>query len=50
MKLSPMLGPIVVNREYEFTDELRKTRSGKILHRVFQPRELGLKEEDSVII
>ncbi len=45
-----MSGPIVVNREYEFTDELPKTRSAKILQRVFQARELGLKEEDLVIL
>jgi acyl-coenzyme A synthetase/AMP-(fatty) acid ligase len=44
-----MSGPIVVNREYEFTDELPKTRSGKIMHHVFQARELGLKEEDLVV-
>jgi acyl-coenzyme A synthetase/AMP-(fatty) acid ligase len=31
---------------YEFTDELPKTRSAKIMNRVFQTRELGLKEED----
>ena len=50
MNLSPMLGPIVVNREYEFADELPNTRSGKIIHRVFQARELGLKEENLVIL
>ncbi len=50
MKSSPMLGPIAVNREYEFTDELPKTRSGKIMNRVFQARELGLQEEDLVIL
>jgi len=50
MKLGPMSGPIVVNREHEFTDERPKTRSGKIMQRVVQARELGLKEEDLVIL
>ncbi len=50
MALSPMLGPIVLNREYEFTDELPKTRSAKIMQRPFQTRELGLKEEGLVIL
>ena len=50
MNLSPMLGPIVVNREYELTDKLPKTRSGKIMQRVFQARELGLKKEDLVVL
>jgi hypothetical protein len=40
----------VRNRKYEFTDELPKTRSGKIMHPIFQVRELGLKEEDLVIV
>jgi hypothetical protein len=44
-----MLGPIAVNRESEFTDELPKTRSAKIMQRPFQTRELGLKEENLVI-
>ncbi|CAB1065422.1 Acetyl-CoA synthetase (EC [Olavius sp. associated proteobacterium Delta 1] len=43
-----MLGPIVVIRKYEFADELPKTRSGKIMHWIFQAREMGLKEEDLV--
>ena len=50
MNLSPMLGPIVVNRESAFTDELPQTRVGKIMQRVFQSCELGLKEEDLVIL
>ncbi len=50
MNLSSMSGPIVVNQEYEFTDELPKTRSAKIMHRISQIRELGLKEEESVIL
>ena len=49
MQLSPLLGPIVVNREYEFTDELTKTRSAKIMNRVLQTRELGLQEEELLI-
>ena len=49
MQLSPLLGPIVVNREYEFTDELPKARNGKIMLLVFQTRKLGLKEEYLVI-
>jgi acyl-coenzyme A synthetase/AMP-(fatty) acid ligase len=44
-----MLGPIAVNREYEFTDELTKTRSAKIMNRVLQTRELGLQEEELLI-
>jgi acyl-coenzyme A synthetase/AMP-(fatty) acid ligase len=39
-----MLGTIVVNQEYEFTDELPKTRSAKIMHRISHTRELGLKK------
>lgn len=50
MKLSPMLGPIAVNREYEFTDELPKTRSEKIMHRIFEARGLGLKEGSLLIL
>ena len=40
------LGPIVVIRDFEFTDKLPKTRSGKIMRRVLKARELGLKEGD----
>ena len=50
MNLSPMSGPIIVNQEYEFTDELPKTRSANIMHRIFQTRELGLQEEGLVIL
>ena len=50
MNLSPMSGPIVVNQEYKFTDELPKTRSAKIMNRISQTRELGLKKVGLVIL
>ena len=50
MNLSPMSGPIVVNQEYEFTDELPKTRSAKIMHGIAQTRELGLQQDGLVIL
>ncbi len=49
-ELKSLVGAIGLNREYEFTGELSKTRSKKIMHHVFQARELGLKEEESVIL
>jgi len=40
------LGPAVAPREIEFTDDLPKTRSGKIMRRLLKARELGLPEGD----
>jgi acetyl-CoA synthetase len=40
------LGPAVAPREIEFTEDLPKTRSGKIMRRVLKARELGLPEGD----
>ena len=50
MDLSPMTGPIIVNQEYEFTDEFPKTRSAGIMRRISQTRELGLQQEGLVIL
>jgi acetyl-CoA synthetase len=40
------LGPAVAPREIEFSDNLPKTRSGKIMRRLLKARELGLPEGD----
>jgi acetyl-CoA synthetase len=40
------LGPAVAPREIEFTQDLPKTRSGKIMRRLLKARELGLPEGD----
>ena len=40
------LGPAVAPREIEFSDDLPKTRSGKIMRRLLKARELGLPEGD----
>jgi acetyl-CoA synthetase len=40
------LGPAVAPREIAFTDNVPKTRSGKILRRLLRARELGLPEGD----
>ncbi|MET0765942.1 MAG: acetate--CoA ligase [Blastococcus sp.] len=40
------LGPAVAPREIAFTDNLPKTKSGKILRRLLRARELGLPEGD----
>lgn len=40
------LGPAVAPKEIEFTDNIPKTRSGKILRRLLKARELGLPEGD----
>ena len=40
------LGPAVAPREIEFTDDLPKTRSGKIMRRLLKAREFGLPEGD----
>ncbi len=40
------LGPAVAPREIDFTDDLPKTRSGKIMRRLLKARELGLPEGD----
>ncbi len=40
------LGPAVAPREIAFTDDLPKTRSGKIMRRLLKARELGLPEGD----
>jgi acetyl-CoA synthetase len=40
------LGPAVAPRELAFTDDLPRTRSGKILRRLLRARELGLPEGD----
>ena len=50
MNLSPISGPIIVNQQYEFTDELPKIRSAKIMRRISQTRELGLQVEGLVIL
>jgi len=41
------LGPAVAPREIEITDDLPKTRSGKIMRRLLKARELGLPEGDT---
>jgi acetyl-CoA synthetase len=41
------LGPAVAPREIEFVDHLPHTRSGKIMRRLLQARELGLDEGDT---
>jgi acetyl-CoA synthetase len=40
------LGPAVAPRDISFTDDLPKTKSGKILRRLLRARELGLPEGD----
>jgi acetyl-CoA synthetase len=40
------LGPAVAPREIAFSDNLPKTRSGKIMRRLLRARELGLPEGD----
>lgn len=40
------LGPVVAPRELEFTADLPKTRSGKIMRRLLRARELGLPLDD----
>lgn len=40
------LGPAVAPKELSFTDNLPKTKSGKILRRLLKARELGLPEGD----
>ena len=40
------LGPAVAPREIDFTEDLPKTRSGKIMRRLLKARELGLPEGD----
>jgi len=40
------LGPAVAPREIAFTEDLPKTKSGKILRRLLRARELGLPEGD----
>jgi acetyl-CoA synthetase len=40
------LGPAVAPREIDFSDDLPKTRSGKIMRRLLRARELGLPEGD----
>ncbi len=40
------LGPAVAPRAIAFDDNLPKTRSGKIMHRLLRARELGLAEGD----
>ena len=40
------LGPAVAPREIDFRRNLPKTRSGKIMRRLFKARELGLPEGD----
>ena len=40
------LGSAVAPKEIEFTDNLPKTRSGKIMRRLLKARELGLPEGD----
>jgi acetyl-CoA synthetase len=41
------LGPAVAPRGIAFTDDLPKTRSGKIMRRLLKARELGLPEGDT---
>ncbi len=41
------LGPAVAPKEIEFTDQLPKTRSGKIMRRLLKAREAGLPEGDT---
>ena len=41
------LGPAVAPREIVFSDDLPKTRSGKIMRRLLKARELGLPEGDT---
>ena len=41
------LGPAVAPREIAFTDDLPKTRSGKIMRRLLRARELDLPEGDT---
>jgi acetyl-CoA synthetase len=40
------LGPIAMPSEIEFTDQLPKTRSGKIMRRVLKAKEMGLDPGD----
>lgn len=40
------LGPAVAPKEIEFVESIPKTRSGKIVRRLFKARELGLPEGD----
>jgi acetyl-CoA synthetase len=40
------LGPAVAPKQIDFTDDLPKTRSGKIMRRLLRARELGLPEGD----
>ena len=40
------LGPAVAPRQIDFRGNLPKTRSGKIMRRLFKARELGLPEGD----
>jgi acetyl-CoA synthetase len=40
------LGPAVAPRDIAFTDDLPRTRSGKIMRRLLKARELGLPEGD----
>jgi len=40
------LGPAVAPKQIEFSDDLPKTRSGKIMRRLLRARELGLPEGD----
>ena len=41
------LGAAVAPKEIEFSDDLPKTRSGKIMRRLLKARELGLPEGDT---
>lgn len=41
------LGPAVAPKEIEFSEQLPKTRSGKIMRRLLRARELGLPEGDT---
>ncbi len=40
------LGPAVAPRHIDVTDDLPKTRSGKIMRRLLRARDLGLPEGD----
>ena len=40
------LGAVVAPKELDFTSDLPKTRSGKIMRRLLKARELGLPEGD----
>ncbi|MDO9458758.1 MAG: acetate--CoA ligase, partial [Alphaproteobacteria bacterium] len=41
------LGPAIAPKLLDFTDNLPKTRSGKIMRRLLKARELGLPEGDT---